>query len=168
MYPFHRFSLALIVGLLASGVASDSDFGECEPDRNGCSECYFALVKALLGGDGNVFNLSQVFTPPTSDQPTYVTVNYRFFNCTENDANVSSNVSCIDENHTWLWAKSGAYLLYPLATFQFISLLFGNAEHLYEREVHVTLDATDCYGVSADRIALLTQRVSMYMFTIII
>ena len=134
-------------------------FGECALEKESCKECYLSLVKSLLGSDENVFNLSQVFTPPTYDQPTYVTVNYHFFNsCSMNNM---TNDSCIDEIHTWLWAKSGAYLLYPLLTFQYISLLFGNAEHLYEREVNVTLDATECYGVRVDHMALLTQRVSV-------
>jgi hypothetical protein len=108
--------------------------------------------------DDNVFNLSQIFTPPTFDQPNSVIVNYRFHNESCNDTDAWSNDtwpndtwsndtwpsdSCIDEIHTWFWAKSGGYLLHPLATFQFISLLFGNAQPIrfYEREVYVTLDA---------------------------
>ena len=144
----------------ASNDTTEVEFGECIRDKNGCRECYFSLLKALLGNDENVFNLSQVFTPPTFDQPTYVRVNYRFFNECSLDNGNNGCVS-VDEIHTWLWAKSGAYFLYPLVTFQYISLLFGNAEHLYEREVFVTLDATECYGASTDHIALLTQRVSI-------
>ena len=135
---------------------STTGFGECQLDKASCQECYLGLVRSLLGRGDNVFNLSQVFTPPTFDQPNSVIVNYRFFNeCTD------SNDSCVDEIHTWFWAESGAYLLHPLATFQFISLLFGNAQLLYEREVYITLDATECYGVSADHMTLLTQRVSI-------
>lgn len=135
----------------------NTTFGECQLDKASCQECYLGLVRALLGRDDNVFNLSQVFTPPTFDQPNSVIVNYRFFN----ECNDSNN-SCVDEIHTWFWAESGAYLLHPLATFQFISLLFGNAQPLYEREVYVTLDATECYGASANHMTLLTQRVSSY------
>ena len=133
-----------------------STFGECQPEKAGCRECYLELVRAVLGRDDNVFNLSHTFTPPTFDQPSFVIVNYHFFN----ECNNNSNDSCVDEIHTWFWAKSGAYLLYPLATFQFISLLFGNAQPIYEREVYVTLDATECYGVGPDHMTLLTQRVS--------
>jgi hypothetical protein len=135
----------------------NTTFGECQPDKASCRDCYIELVRAVLGRDDNVFNLSQVFTPPTFDQPNSVIVNYRFHNesCNESDA----NESCVNEIHTWFWAKSGGYLLHPLATFQFISLLFGNAQPIYEREVYVTLDA-ECYGASADHMTLLTQRVS--------
>ena len=134
----------------------NTSFGECQLDKASCRECYLGLVRALLGRDDNVFNLSQIFTPPTFDQPHSVIVNYRFFNESSND----TNDSCVDEIHTWFWAKSGGYLLHPLGTFQFISLLFGDAQPLYEREVFVTLNATECYGASADHMTLLTQRVS--------
>jgi hypothetical protein len=137
--------------------SKNTTFGECQPDKTSCRECYIELVRAVLGRDDNVFNLSQAFTPPTFDQPNSVIVNYQFHNesCNESDA----NDSCVNEIHTWFWAKSGGYLLHPLATFQFISLLFGNAQPIYEREVYVTLDA-ECSGASAAHMTLLTQRVS--------
>ena len=143
------------IATITVGDCQDVVFGECEPERASCRECYFGLVQAALGRDENVFNLSLTFTPPTFDHPSSVIVSYRFFNeCND------SNDSCVNEIHTWFWAESGAYLLHPLTTFQFISLLFGNAQPIYEREVYVTLDATECYGVSADHMTLLTQRVS--------
>ena len=157
------YSVASIAVIFTALVAvgncqlQNTTFGECQPEKASCRECYLELVRAVLGRDGNVFNLSQTFTPPTFDQPNSVIVNYRFFN----ECN-SSNDSCMDETHTWFWAKSGAYLLHPLATFQFISLLFGNAQPLYEREVYVTINATECYGASADHMTLLTQRVSKF------
>ena len=83
----------------------NTTFGECQLDKASCQECYLGLVRALLGRDDNVFNLSQVFTPPTFDQPNSVIVNYRFFN----ECNDSNN-SCVDEIHTWFWAESGAYI----------------------------------------------------------
>jgi hypothetical protein len=131
-------------------------FGECLPDKATCQECYLGLVRAVLGRDDNIHNLSQAFTPPAFDQPKSVIVNYHVFNECNNGSD-----SCIHEIHTWFWAKSGAYLLHPLATFQFISLLFGNSESLYEREVDVTLDATECYDYDPDHMSLLTQRVSL-------
>ena len=135
----------------------NTTFGECQPEKANCRDCYLELVRALLGRDDNVFNLSRIFMPPTFDQPSFVTVKYRFYTeCINNN----SNSSCVDEVHTWFWAKSGAYLLHPLITFEFISLLFGNAQPLYEEQVYVTLDASECYGVDADHMTLLTQRVS--------
>ena len=135
----------------------EATFGECQPERATCQECYLELVRALLGRDDNVFNLSRIFMPPTFDQPSFVTVKYRFHNnCIDNN----NNSDCVNEVHTWFWAKSGAYLLHPLITFEFISLLFGNAQPLYEEEVYVTLDASECYGVDVEHMTLLTQRVS--------
>jgi hypothetical protein len=136
--------------------SKNATFGECLPDKASCQECYLGLVRAVLGRDDNIHNLSQAFTPPAFDQPNSVIVNYRVFNECNN-----GNDSCVDEIHIWFWAKSGAYLLHPLATFQFISLLFGNAESLYEREVHVTVNATECFGYDPDHMTLLTQRVSL-------
>ena len=133
----------------------DDTFGECNRDMNSCRNCYFELVKSVLGRDDNVFSLSQVFTPPVYDGPSYVIINYHFVNeC------VDATDLCVDEMDTWFWAKSGAYLLYPLGTFQYISLLFGNPEPLYERIVNITLNATECYGVPLEYMTLLTQRVS--------
>lgn len=140
--------LVVIVTCINCQESKNHTFGECQPEKASCRECYLELVRALLGRDDNIFNLSRIFMPPTFDQPSFVTVKYRFYN------------ECVDEIHTWFWAKSGAYLLHPLITFEFISLLFGNAQPLYEEQVYVTLDASECYGVDADHMTLLTQRVS--------
>ena len=148
-------AVIFIAAVTVGNSLENTTFGECQPEKANCQECYLELVRAVLGRDGNVFNLSQIFTPPTFDHPSFVTVNYRFFNECNNNTDF-----CVDEIHTWFWAKSGAYFLHPLVTFQFISLLFGNAQPLYEREVYVTLDATECFGVSSDHVTLLTQRVS--------
>ena len=155
LVPLVACAAVILIAAITVGNCQDVVFAECEPEKASCRECYFALVQAALGRDENVFNLSQTFTPSTFDQPSSVIVNYRFFNeCND------SNDFCVDEIHTWFWAESGAYLLYPLTTFQFISLFFGNAQPIYEREVYVTLNATECYGVNADHMTLLTQRVS--------
>ena len=152
---------AVILTTVTVGNCQDNaQFGECQPEKASCRECYLELVRAVLGRDDNVFNLSQTFTPPTFDQPSSVIVNYRFLNDCSNSSDIDN---CVDEIHIWFWAKSGAYLLHPLATFQFISLLFGNPQPLYEREVYITLDATECYGVGPDHMTLLTQRVSNHV-----
>ena len=125
-------------------------FGRCQPGKESCRDCYLALVKELLGNDENVINLSLAFTAPVQDEPNSVIVTYNFINDT------------MHSKATWFWAQSGAYFLHPLFVFQFISLLFGNPRPLYEREVDVTLNATECYGVenNLDFMILLTQRVS--------
>ena len=153
-------SIAVVFNVLAttgSCQLQNASFGECQQEPASCRDCYLELVRAVLGRDDNIFNLSRVFTPPVFDHPSFVIVYYRFVNET---CNKSSGDVCVDEIHTWFWAKSGTYLLHPLVTFEFISLFFGNAVTLYEREVYVTLDATECYGVSPDHMTLLTQRVS--------
>ena len=148
-----------VVATVGNCQLQNTTFGECQQEiAASCQQCYLELVRAVLGRDDNIFNLSKIFTPPIFDHPSFVTVYYHFFNeCIYNN----SSDFCMDEIHTWFWAKSGAYLLQPLVTFQFISLFFGNAVTLYEREVYVTLDATECYGVDPDHMILLTQRVSL-------
>ena len=125
-------------------------FGECQADKNGCQDCYLALVKSLLGNDGNVYNLSIAFFPPIVDPPDSVIVKYRFVNDT------------VDEIDTWFWATSGVYFLHPMLIFQFISLLFGKYRPIYEQITTVTLNASECFGVSDEYMTLLTQRVSKF------
>ena len=136
-----------------SAQKDDFIFGACEPGKESCRECYLMLVKELLGNDGNVFNLSYVFTSPVRDEPSAVVVNYHFR--FDNDTP--------DEVDTWFWAQSGAYILHPLFVFQFISLFFGNPKPIYEEVVNVTLNATECYGVQKNLqyMTLLTQRVRL-------
>ena len=147
----------LIIALFLShinylGAQDDFIFGACEPGKESYQECYLTLVKELLGNDGNVFNLSYVFTSPVRDEPSAVIVNYHFR--FDNDT---------AEPHTWFWAQTGAYILHPLFVFQFISLFFGNPKPIYEQVVHVTLNASKCYGVqkNLEYMTLLTQRVSL-------
>lgn len=131
---------------------SDFIFSKCQANEDGCQDCYISLVKSLLGNDGNVFNLSRAFLPPIIDPPDSVIVNYRFVNDT------------MDEIDTWFWATSGVYFLHPMPVFPFISLLFGKYRPVYEQVTTVTLNATECYGVSDEHMILLTQRVSCYNF----
>ena len=136
------------VEVTATHTESDFIFGECQADKDGCQDCYLALIKSLLGNDGNVYNLSKAFFPPIIDPPDSVIVKYRFVNDT------------IDEIDTWFWATSGVYFLHPMLIFPFISLLFGKYKSIYEQTATVTLNATECFGVSDDYLTLLTQRVS--------
>jgi hypothetical protein len=66
----------------------------------------------------------------------------------------------MDTKSIWFWATTFGYFLHPLAHFQYMSLLFGKPEPLHQQSVNVTLNATECYGVSDDFMLLLTQRVS--------
>ena len=141
-------SITLFLPAETTAAATDFIFSECQMNKESCQECYLTLVKLLLGNDGNAYNLSRAFFPPIIDPPDSVIVNYHYANDT------------MDEIDTWFWANSGVYFLYPLHVFPFISLLFGKYRPIYEQVTTVTLNATECYGVSDDFMALLTQRVS--------
>lgn len=153
MTRYFIITVILLYSISSLSAQDDFTFGACEPGKESCRECYLTLVKELFGNDGNVFNLSYVFTSPVRDEPSAVVVNYhfRFDNGTP------------DEVDTWFWAQSGAYILHPLFIFQFISLFFGNPKPIYEEVVNVTLNATECYGVQKNllHMTLLTQRVSI-------
>ena len=158
MHCYSNFKFIVIVIFLSSihslTAQDEFTFGACEPGKESCQECYLTLVKELLGNDGNVFNLSYVFTSPVRDEPSAVVVNYHFR--FDNDTP--------DEVDTWFWAQTGAYILHPLFVFQFISLFFGNPKPIYEQVVDVTLNATECYGVQENLqyMTLLTHRVSSF------
>ena len=77
------------------GNCQNTTFGECQPEKGSSRECYLELVRAVLGRDDNIYNLSEIFTPPIFDQPSFVTVYYHFFN----DCNQNSDF-CVDEIHT--------------------------------------------------------------------
>ena len=145
---------AYVALAMGEDFVSDTEFtfSACQPGKETCQHCYLTLVQALLGNDENVFQLSRMFTTPDHDDPSFVIVNYHF---QFDDSDVE------DEIHTWFWAQSKTYFLHPLFIFQFITLFFGNPQSIYEREVHVTLNATECYGVKIDHMLMLTQRVSI-------
>ena len=158
---FSRICMCLSVLMINTVIAtapegtSKFSFGACQPGEESCRDCYLTLVKSLLGNDGNVYNLSRVFTTGDFDEPSFVKVNYWFqFN------NESST------KETWFWAKTQTYLFHPLEIFQFISLFFGNPRELYETTVNLSLNGTECYGVNDNYMALLTQRVRMTMCAI--
>ena len=134
-------------GVKGANVADNFTFGDCEPGKESCKECYLTLVKSLFKNGTNVLNLMNVFSPPTLNPPEHVIVTYLFHNHSRLD------------NKTWFWATSFGYFLYQPAHFQFMSLFFGKPEHLHERRVNVTLPA-DCYGVKDEFLQFLTHRVS--------
>ena len=149
----HCFYITLVIVFMVRITAGNADpphfvFGECQPGKDSCRDCYLKLVTSLLGNGDNVFNLSYEFTPPLEDVPNSVIIKYHFINET------------MHYTKRWYWAQSGAYFLHPLFVFQFISFLFGNPKPIYERVIDVTLNATECYGVDKRHMILLTQRVS--------
>ena len=122
-------------------------FGDCEPGKEACRDCYLTLAKSLFGNGANVLNLTNAFFPPNLNPPDSVIVIYHFSNQSRENSSV------------WFWATSFGYFLHPMHYFQFISLLFGKPRPLYERRVEVTLDA-ECVGARDQFMQALTQRVS--------
>lgn len=152
----HIYKCVFIVMINIAIVTAPDDgsefiFGECQPGKESCRDCYLTLVKSLLGNDGNVFNLSRIFTTGDFDEPSFVKVNYWF----QFDG-INKN-----ESSTWFWAKTQTYLFHPLEIFQFISLFFGNPRELYETTINLSLNGTECDGVNDNHMRLLTQRVRM-------
>ena len=82
--------------------------------------------------------------------PEFVVVRYHF----ENESR--------HEEEVWFWGASASYFIYPLATFQFLSLFFGAPEAYWTGEVDVTLNATECLGAKKEHLIMLTQRVSSF------
>ena len=75
----HRYFKLIVTAIFLSSINSLSaqdefTFGACESGQESCQECYLTLVKELFGNDGNVFNLSYVFTSPVRDEPSAVVV----------------------------------------------------------------------------------------------
>ena len=124
----------------------DEAIGQCDEGKN-CSECYQMLVKSLLLKDKNLFNLSKTFFPTNSDdRPQFVTITYRY-----KDTN---------ETKTWYWSQKGSYFVYPLQTFEYLSLFFGKASAFFAGGVIVTLDQ-ECINAEEEFMQHLTQRVSL-------
>ena len=124
-------------------------FGKCQVGRDTCRDCYISLAQSLFQSDENVFNLSQAFFPPDTNTPEFVVVRYHF----ENESR--------HEEKVWFWGASASYFIYPLSTFQFLSLFFGKPEAYWTGEVDVTLNATECLGAKEEHLIMLTQRVSL-------
>ena len=123
---------------------SDDLIGQCDEGSN-CTDCYQMLVISLLSKDQNLFNLSKAFFPTNSDdRPQFVTITYRF-----KDTN---------ETKVWYWSEKGSFFVYPLQTFEYLSLFFGKASAFFSGSVTVTLDQ-DCLHAE-HFMQHLTQRVS--------
>ena len=152
VWSFIVFTIAASVN---GGYAKTFTFGDCEPGRETCQNCYLTLVKSLLGNGANVLNLTNAFFPPNLNPPDSVIVIYHFRN------------QSVHTQSLWFWASSFGYFLHPMQYFQFVSLLFGKPQPHYEQTVEVTLDATECLGVSNEYMLLLTQRVSRILFSLI-
>ena len=155
-----RVAFLIFVGILSNNIATviahDFFLGKCKPGKESCRDCFAELVRSLFEGNGNMFNLSQAFFPPTIETPDLVIIEYHFKNET------------MQSTEHWFWATSGLYVFYPMKIHQFISLLFGKPTPLYEQKVVVTLNASECYGVSRDYMTVVTQRVSHGYIIIII
>ena len=149
---FTILSLALLMSQCLSSMNGENQeqftFAKCEPNREECRDCYFSLVKSLLGKADNVFNLINAFSPPGKNEPEYVIVTYHF----DNDALI--------EEKNWFWSKSVAYYLFPMDVLQMLSLFLSKGDQRYQQHVRVTLNATECWGVKNDYMTLLTQKVS--------
>ena len=137
----------IISSVIPSSATNNFVFGECSPGKDNCRDCYISLAQSLFQSDENVFNLSKAFFPPDTNTPEFVVVRYHFQNASYNDTK------------TWFWSASATYFLYPIATFQFLSLFFGKPEAFWTAEVDVTLNATECEGAKNEHLTMLTQRV---------
>ena len=135
-----------------AGATNNFVFGECSPGKDSCCDCYISLAQHLFQSDENVFNLSEAFFPPDANTPEFVVVRYHFQNAS------------YERIQTWFWGASASYFLYPMATFQFLSLFFGKPEAFWSSEVDITLNATECEGIKQNHLKLLTQRVSHSYF----
>ena len=150
----------IILGLACTHISEcsrndnfDDLIGQCDRGSN-CSECYQMLVISLLSKDQNLFNLSKAFFPTNSDdRPQFVTITYRF-----NETN---------ETKTWYWSQKGSFFVYPLQTFEYLSLFFGKASTFFAGGVIVTLDQ-ECINTEEEFMQHLTQRVSLILDNVII
>ena len=133
----------------SSNDSNNDDIGQCDNESDNCSTCYKALVKSLMSKDQNLFNLSRAFFPTNSnDRPQFVTITYQF--------------KGTNETRVWYWSEKGSYFVYPLQTFEYLSLFFGKAAVFFTGNVTVTLDEECLPTVDRqnDFMQHLTQRVS--------
>ena len=109
-----------------SQIMQEVAFVKCEPHKEECQDCYFALVKSLLGSADNVFNLTKAFSPPNRDEPEYVIVMYTFRNDT------------MSEEKNWFWSKLVAYYMFPMGVLQMLSFYLTKDDFKYQQQVSVT------------------------------
>ena len=132
---------------------SDDLIGQCDEGAN-CSECYQELVKSLMSKDKNLFNLSKAFFPTNSDdRPQFIIITYRFKD--------------INDTKVWYWSEKGSFFVYPLETFEYLSLFFGKASTFFVGNVTVTLDQ-ECLYADDNFMEHLTQRVSEFKLSLCI
>ena len=127
MWSLPNFILALvttvfiITNFTVVQTASDENYSDCASNLA-------TLERALYGTHPNLFELNQVFFPPSSLQSRFIRVNYTFFN-NENDNNDCSVI--------YIWAVGEVLFLQPPTLFKFNSLYFyfpfNNLTTLYLR-----------------------------------
>jgi hypothetical protein len=106
-----------------------------------------------MSKDQNLFNLSKSFFPTNSNnRPEFVIITYVF--------------KGTNETRVWYWSEKGSYLVYPLQTFEYLSLFFGKAAAFFTGTATVTLDE-ECLPTDGnnDFMQHLTQRVSIAIIT---
>ena len=81
---------------ISNNDTNDFVFGNCQPGKESCRDCFLTLVKSIFGNGDNVINLSKEFTSLIHDEPNTVVVKYHFINETMNSRVV------------WFWARSEA------------------------------------------------------------
>lgn len=123
-----------------------------------CTRCYNLLVHSVLKSDVNQYNLQRTFFPPDSASPVSVIVYYNFRNETGD----------IDESKrkVWFWTSSTFYHIEPISVLQYLSLYFTDPSPRVSY-LNITLDL-QCENASDDYMQLLTQRVIIIMFLIVI
>lgn len=144
------FSLILFAAIfIASCYSGDADVNiTCEVEE--CRKCYKLLVENLLKSDGNHYNITRIFFPPSKAPPVSVIVYYDF-----KDENGVINPS---KQQLWFWTTSTYYHFQPLTVLQYQSLFFTDPEFRQHDRLYLTLD-DECANTTDDYMQLLTQRV---------
>lgn len=133
---------------------------QCDPgEENDCSRCFDVLVNQVVVNDRNRYNLQRAFFPPNVANPVFVEVTYYFTrNASGNGSTDYSNTSI---SEVWYWTESTFYLIQPIQSLQFTSLLFSDIS--LRRETLVLYLQPDCYQENDTerdlRMQLFTQRV---------
>ncbi len=130
-------------------------FTSCGAKETDDCRCYSNLVSTAISDDRNHYNMQKSFFPPNKANPVVVEITYNF------SLNASPDDPHVNKTETWLWTESTFYLLQPIESLQFTSLLFTDSQL---RKVYLTLYLPpSCYkedDVERDeRMQLFTQRV---------
>ena len=126
--------------LLYEALADCSDEGTARS----CDQCYQTLSSFLMNTSDNKYHLRNVFFPPDTISPAFVTVTYQY-----DDMSIP--------NKTWYWSAGIFYFYQPLRVFRFTSLFFGPVNWL-RSDVTITLPA-ECENASQGFMKQLTQMV---------